>query len=92
MNIKGKLFVVLFVAAIAVLLINALVDLNAGSFLSPPADTSDSAGSVRPTLRAPVQELDTNNFPDQNMIVMVSFIGFIGIIFIVVNFVKWKPK
>jgi hypothetical protein len=54
MNIAGKLFVVLLVAVIAVLMINALVGLNAGSLLTPPADISDSAASVRPTLRAPV--------------------------------------
>jgi len=87
MNITGKLFVVLIVAVIAVLLLNSLVDINPGS---PPADISDSAASASPTLRAPVQEPDANNLPDQNMTVMVSIIGFIGLIFIVVNFMRWK--
>jgi len=92
MNIKGKLFIVLLVAVIAVLLVNTLVDLNAGSFLSPPADIPDSAVSERPTLRAPVQEPDTNNPPDQNLTIMLSLIGFIGIIFVAVNFMRWKRK
>jgi hypothetical protein len=90
MNITGKLFVVLLVAVIAVLLVNSLVDINLGSFLTPPADISDSAASASPTLRAPVQEPDANNLPDQNMTVMLSIIGFIGLIFIVVNFMRWK--
>jgi hypothetical protein len=90
MNITGKLFVVLLVAAIAVLLVNSLVDINLGSLLTPPADISDSAASASPTLRAPVQEPDANNLPDQNMTVMLSIIGFIGLIFIVVNFMRWK--
>ena len=90
MNITGKLFVVLLVAAIAVLLVNSLVDINLGSLLTPPVDISDSAASASPTLRAPVQEPDANNLPDQNMTVMLSIIGFIGLIFIVVNFMRWK--
>jgi hypothetical protein len=90
MNITGKLFVVLLVAVIAVLLLNILVDLNPGSLLNPPADISDSAASASPTLRAPVQELDANNLPNQNLTVMLSVIGFIGIMLLVVNFMRWK--
>jgi len=90
MNITGKLFVVLIVAVIAVLLLNSLVDINLGSLHTPPADISDSAASASPTLRAPVQEPDANNLPDQNMTVLLSIIGFIGLIFIVVNFMRWK--
>lgn len=90
MNITGKLFVVLIVAVIAVLLLITLVDLNLGSLPNHPADIPDSAVSASPTLRAPVQEPDVNNLPDQNMTVILSIIGFIGLIFIVVNFMRWR--
>jgi hypothetical protein len=90
MRITGKLLVVLVVAAIAVILLYALVDLNVGSYLTPPAATPDSAVSASPTLRAPVQEPVVNNLPDQNLTVMLSIIGFIGIMLFVVNFMKWK--
>jgi hypothetical protein len=90
MRITGKLLVVLLVAAIAVILLNALVDLNVGSFLTPPAATSESVVSASPTLRAPVQESVPNNPPDQNLTVMLSVIGFIGILLLVINFMRWK--
>jgi len=90
MNITGKMFVVLLVAAIAVLLLNVLVNLNPESFLTPNADISDSAVSVSPTLRAPVQEPDAPNLPDQNLTIMLSLIGLIGLMLIVVNFMRWR--
>ena len=90
MRITGKLLIVLLVAAIAVVLLNILVDFNVGSYLTPPAVTPDSVVSASPTLRAPVQESATNNLPDQNLTVMLSIIGFIGIMLLVVNFMRWK--
>jgi Trk-type K+ transport system membrane component len=90
MKIIGKLYIVLLVAAIAVILINALVDLNPESLLKSPADISDPAVSASPTLRAPVQELDANNLQDQHLTAMLSFIGFIGLMLIVVNFMRWR--
>jgi len=90
MKIFGKLFVVLLVAAIAVIVLNALVALNPESLLTTPADVSDSAASVSPTLRAPVQEQDTNTLQDQNLTAMLSVIGFIGILLIIINYMRWK--
>jgi hypothetical protein len=92
MNITGKLLVVLLAAATAVILLNTLVDFNPESLLTSPAGISDSAVSVSPTLRAPVQEPDANNLQDQNLTVMLSIIGFIGIMLIVVNFMRWNRK
>jgi ABC-type transport system involved in multi-copper enzyme maturation permease subunit len=90
MKIFGKLFVVLLVAAIAVIVLNALVALNPESLLTTPADVSDSAASVSPTLRAPVQEQDTNTLQDQNLTATLSIIGFIGLILIIINYMRWK--
>ena len=90
MKIFGKLFVVLFVAAIAVIVLNALVALNPVSLLTSPSDVSDSAVSVSPTLRAPAQEPDAPNLPDQNLTIMLSLIGLIGLMLIVVNFMRWR--
>ena len=90
MKIFGKLFVVLIVAAIAVLLLNALVDLNPESLFSPPADASDSAVSAIPTLRAPFQEQDPNTLQDRHLNAMLSIIGFIGILLIIINYMRWK--
>lgn len=86
----GKLFVVLITAVIAVIILNTLVDLNQESYLNPPPENSDSGVSASPTLRAPVQEQDPVNLQDQHLTAMLSIIGFIGLMIIVVNFMKWR--
>jgi hypothetical protein len=92
----SKLSVVLLVGIIAVLLLNTLVGLNPGTLLTPPAGSADSAGLATPTLRAPVQEVETNAHPDQNLTAFVTafvfLIGLIGILLIVVNYPRWKKS
>jgi hypothetical protein len=92
MNITVKLLVVLLVAAVAVILLNALGNLNAGSFLTTPEGTPGSAVSASPTLRAPFQEGASNNPQDLHLTALLSFIGLIGILLVVVNYMKWTRK
>lgn len=90
MKIIGKLFVILITAAIAVIVLNMLVDFNQESYLNPPLENSDSDVSAGPSLLAPVQEQDPVNLQDQHLAVMLSIIGVIGLMIIVFNFMKWR--
>ena len=92
MRIISNLFIVLVVAAIAVVLITTVINFYAGSIYTPPADTANSAEMESPTLRAPPQEIDTSSLPEKNLNAMVSLFGFIGVIGIMVIIVNHRKK
>ena len=93
MRIMSKLFILLVVGIIAVVLLNVLVNLNAEPFFLSSDSTAGSAVSAGPTLLAPVQEPDTNTVSDHNfnsIVFLIGFIGLIGIMVLIISYMKWK--
>jgi len=93
MRIMSKLFILLVVGIIAVVLLNVLVNLDSESFLISSDGTAGSDELVSPTLRAPVQEPYTNTIPDNNfnsIVFLIGFIGLIGIMVLIISYMKWK--
>lgn len=85
------MFIILFIAVIAVVLLNVLINVNAQSFLIQSDGTSGSSASASPTLLAPVQEPDAGTVSSQNyncVVYLLGLIGLIGIMAIGINYVK----
>jgi hypothetical protein len=92
MKFITKSLIILTMGVIAVVFLNALINLEAETSLLIQSDgTTGSSVSASPTLLAPVQEADANTVSEQNyncLLYLFGLTGLIGIMAISINYMK----